>query len=126
MNDGPRSLGVDAIRERLRSCGVPWPDDHVAPAPDVAYRRLPSWAIEFGAVRAGDATYVYLAPRPGATTGSGLEQAVLDVPAGRYAVATLDAAHGAWIASESASASPLVIGIPRGDGPLIVRLRPVA
>ncbi len=125
MNDVPGSLDVDAIRERLACLGL-WPGGHVSPASGVAVRRLPSWVSEFGSVKAGEVTYVYLAPRPDAPTASGLEQAVLDVPAGRYAVATADAARGAWVASESAAAPPLVIGVPRGDGPLVIRLRRIA
>ena len=51
-----------------------------------------------------------------------MEQAVLDVPAGRYLVDTYDVAERSWRALESAAAPPLVIGVPRCDDAIVVRV----
>lgn len=93
----------------------------------VTLTRLPAWVARAGACRAGDATLVLLEPAPAdeAVPGPG-GQAVFDAPAGRYIVDTFDVRRAAWIASESALAPPLVIGVPCPGGPVVLRISPVS
>jgi hypothetical protein len=52
-----------------------------------------------------------------------MEQAVLDLPAGRYIVDIFDVASDhRLISRETAAASPLVIGLPCRGVPLLVRI----
>ncbi len=48
---------------------------------------------------------------------------VIDVPAGRYLVETLDAAASTWISRESAEGGPLVAGLPFTGNPVMVWIR---
>lgn len=84
-------------------------------------RSLPDWVREYGVARSAGATWLWVgsAAEPGAEL---MDQAVLEAPPGRYAVDVFDAATGALLSRETATAPPLVIGLPRRNGPVAVRV----
>lgn len=86
---------------------------------------LPVWVGEVGALEAPGAWCLWCRPRrsPGETFPS---QVILDLPAGRYMVETLDARTGTWCARESATGGPLVAGLPFTGGPALVVIRTIA
>lgn len=66
---------------------------------------------EFGALGAiGGPTLLWLSP--GAGSGSGCRQFVLDLPAGRYRAEYWNIAEGRLAGVEIATAAPLVLGLP--------------
>ncbi len=120
-----RPLTFSDVRSRL--AGALSLDEHhrVEPAPEVTCRHVPAWVGEYGVARLGAVWLLYVARAEGAQPDA-MGQAVLDVPAGRYLVDTYDVAERNWRTLESAAAPPLVIGVPRCDHAIVVRVRAVA
>jgi hypothetical protein len=95
--------------------------DGLSPARDAAVQVLPDWVGRHGLVASAGALWLWVAPA--AVEGTvGMSQAVLAVPDGRYVVDTLDTSTGGWISREVTAAPPLVIGLPRRGGPVLLRL----
>lgn len=119
----PTPMSVEALRARLAAALPSLAFGAARAAPGTACRAFPDWASEAGALALGESLFVYVgsaADVPGATMG----QAVLDVPEGRYLVETFDIRERAWIVRESASASPLVVGVPARPGGIVLRISP--
>lgn len=99
-------------------------------------RSAPDWAAEVGALEVVDSAaihaagagsgrrwLVWCAPGEGAAERSFPSELVLDLPPGRYAVATWDAQQKRIVGAESAVGGPLVCGPPFTGGPLAVEVR---
>ena len=95
--------------------------DEVAPADDIHLHEFPGWMAWFGAVRTGRELWLWLAPAH-ADADATMGQAVLEVPGGRYLGESYDVEAGAWVARESVLAPPLVIGVPRRPGAMVLRV----
>jgi hypothetical protein len=87
----------------------------------VGVKSLPGWVVEYGVATTAGATWLWVggAAWPG---GEQMDQAVLDAAPGRYVVDVFDVATGALLSRETAAAPPLVIGLPRRNGPVAVRI----
>ena len=104
-------------------------------ASEVTVRLAPDWVTDIGIVAAGASYWAWVvtsdlppAEGPGrpATPFSASGQLVLDLPDGRYAVDVFDTCSKDWISRESCAASPLVAGLPRRQGALVLHIRPIA
>jgi hypothetical protein len=117
----PTRLTFDGTRTRLLAALARLADADLEPVLDAVCRDLPDWVDAYGVARDADGIWLWLAPAvPGDAPGMG--QAVLDLPPGRYMVEVFDVKAHAWIAKESAAASPLVIGVPRRSGGVVLRV----
>jgi hypothetical protein len=87
----------------------------------IRVRSLPDWVVEYGVATSAGAAWLWVAgaAEPGTEA---MDQAVLDLPPGCYVVDVLDAATGARLSRETATASPLVIGVPRRGSAVAVRI----
>ena len=93
----------------------------LAPAPDASVLFLPAWVREHGLAASAGVLWLWVAPAEDEDAVD-MDQASLDVLAGRYLVDALDTETRAWISREVATAPPLVIGLPRRGGPVLLRL----
>lgn len=128
----PRAIRLSSARVRskvraaLAAADGPAPFDAgvlAASSPDLV-RSLPEWVGRFGILEASGTCVLWCEPRPG--PGETFpSQLILDVPAGRYFVDSLDAGSGRWISRESAEGGPLVAGVPFTGGAVLVRIAPV-
>jgi hypothetical protein len=82
---------------------------------------LPAWVHEHGLASSAGILWLWAVPAGDEDTVA-LGQASLDVPAGRYVIDGFDTVTRTWISRESAAAPPLVIGLPRRGGPVLLRL----
>jgi hypothetical protein len=89
-----------------------------------AVRVMPTWVARVGVLRSRGAWWLWCEPRKGARPSGG--QFAIDLPAGRYMVDILDTRSREWCSRESASASPLVAGLPTTGGAALVKLRRVS
>lgn len=89
-----------------------------------AVRLMPTWVARVGVLRSRGAWWLWCEPSKGSRAAGG--QFVVDVPAGRYMVDTLDTRTRTWCSRESAVASPLVAGLPATGGAVLVKLRRVS
>jgi len=94
--------------------------DALAPS-EVQVRSLPGWVVGYGVAASAAATWLWVAgtAQPGTEA---MGQAVLDLPPGHYVVDVVDAATGALLSRETATAPPLVIGVPSRGGAVAVRI----
>jgi len=94
--------------------------DALAPS-EVQVRALPAWVVEYGIAASAGAAWLWVAgvAEPGTEA---MDQAVLDLPPGHYVVDVVDAATGALLSRETATAPPLVIGVPWRGGAVAVRI----
>ena len=119
----PTRLTFDDTRARLLAAMPALAGGEFAPADEVGLRHAPAWIGEFGAVRDAASLWLWL---DGAAVTRGSEpamgQTVLDVPEGRYLVESYDVETRSWVSRESAQSPPLVIGIPRRAGPVVLRV----
>ena len=114
-------LTFDETRTRLLAALARLAASGLEPVLDQVCRDLPDWVNAYGVARDADGIWLWLAPAvPGDAPGIG--QAALDLPPGRYMVESFDVKAHAWIARESAAASPLVIGVPRRSGAVVLRV----
>jgi hypothetical protein len=88
-----------------------------------AVRQAPSWVARAALVKSARAWWLWCEPRRGRARDG---QCVLDLPAGRYIVESLDTRSHTWVSCESAAAAPLVIGVPFTGRPVLVSLRRVS
>jgi hypothetical protein len=85
---------------------------------------LPPWVTRAGALSASSVVMVWCEPRRRSDdTSAASGQMVLNVRPGRYMVEVLDVVRNRWISRESATAAPLVSGLPFAGGPLLVYVR---
>lgn len=101
-------------------------------------RLVPPWAGEVGVVVPGGApdvgseggapkeAWLWLSPGFAFAVPGFPSQLVLNLPPGRYAVATWDVKAGQPVGSESAAGGPLVCGPPCPGGPVVVAVRRLA
>jgi hypothetical protein len=89
----------------------------------VAIREAPPWVARAAIVRSARAWWLWCEPR---RTRARDGQCILDLPAGRYIVESLDTRSHTWVSCESAAAAPLVVGIPFTGRPVLVCLRRVS
>ena len=84
---------------------------------------LPRWVSRFGILAGTDGLWLFWCePRADVHVGFP-SQFVLDLPAGRYQVDTMDITSRSWISRESAQGGPLVAGLPFTGKPALVRVR---
>lgn len=94
--------------------------DALAPS-EVQVRALPAWVVGYGVAASDAATWLWIAGASDPGPGS-MGQAILDLPPGHYVVDVLDPATGALLSRETATAPPLVIGLPRRGRAVAVRI----
>jgi hypothetical protein len=84
-------------------------------------RALPAWVVGYGVATSHGATWLWIvgASDPGTEA---MDQTVLDLPPGCYVVDVLDAATGGLLSRETATAPPLVMGLPRRGSAVAVRI----
>ena len=87
-----------------------------------AIRQAPPWVARAALVKSARAWWLWCEPRRGRARDG---QCVLDLPAGRYIVESLDTISHTWVSCESAAAAPLVIGVPFTGRPVLVSIRRV-
>jgi len=87
-----------------------------------AIRQAPLWVARAALVKSARAWWLWCEPRRGRARDG---QCVLDLPAGRYIVESLDTRSRTWVSCESAAGAPLVIGVPFTGRPVLVNIRRV-
>jgi len=96
------------------------------PAETSTIRRLPQWVTRAGVVQAPDTWWLYVERRRRrAAEAFDPGQVVLDLPAGRYSVETLDVDACEWLGLESAAGGPLVAGLACPARAALLRIRRV-
>jgi hypothetical protein len=86
-------------------------------------RRAPAWVARAALLKSARAWWLWCEPR---RTRASDGQCVLDLPAGRYMVETLDTRSHTWVSCESAAGAPLVIGVPFTGRPVLACIRRVS
>lgn len=117
---GRIALALATARETDRSIRIP---TTFTAADSGLVRQVPSWVARAALVKSPRVWWLWCEPRRvRARDGQG----VLDLPAGRYLVETLDTRSHAWVSCESAAGSPLVIGLPYTGRPVLACLRRIS
>ena len=115
------------VAAALHACGMVAPAEGAAalePAGRELIAHLPSWVTRAGALSGPSVVLVWCEPRRGTDERSAAPgQLVLNVRPGRYMVEVLDVAQNRWTSRETATAAPLVSGLPFAGGPLLVHVR---
>jgi hypothetical protein len=88
-----------------------------------AVRQTPPWVARAALLKSARAWWLWCEPRRGRARDG---QCVLDLPAGRYIVESLDTRSHTWVSCESAAGAPLVIGVPFTGRPVLVYIRRVS
>jgi hypothetical protein len=117
---GRIAVALAAARELDRSLRIPAVFTSVDQA---AIRQAPAWVARAALVKSARAWWLWCEPRRSRARDA---QCVLDLPAGRYIVESLDTRSHTWVSCESAAAAPLVIGVPFTGRPVLVCLRRVS
>lgn len=86
-------------------------------------RRAPAWVARAALLKSARAWWLWCEPRRARASDG---QCVLDLPAGRYMVETLDTRSRTWVSCESAAGAPLVIGVPFTGRPVLSCVRRVS
>jgi len=126
-----RKLDPDAAARRLAvalatartidsSVRIPATFRWIEPA---AIRRAPPWVARAAILKSARAWWLWCEPRRGRARDG---QCVLDLPAGRYMIETLDTRSHTWVSCESAAGAPLVIGVPFTGRPVVACIRRVS
>lgn len=84
---------------------------------------VPAWVARAALLKSARAWWLWCEPRKGRARDG---QCVLDLPAGRFIVETLDTRNCTWVSCESAAGDPLVIGMPFTGRPVLTCIRRVA
>ena len=117
---GRIAVALAAARELDRSVRIP----AAFTAMDrTAIRQTPPWVGRAALVKSTRAWWLWCEPR---RTRALDGQCVLELPAGRSIVESLDTRSHTWVSCESAAAAPLVIGVPFTGRPVLVCLRRVS
>jgi hypothetical protein len=117
---GRIAVALAAARESDASVRIPARFTAADPA---LVRQAPAWVARAALVKSARAWWLWCEPR---RTRARDGQCVLDLPAGRYIVESLDTRSHTWVSCESAAAAPLVIGVPFTGRPVLVCLRRVS
>jgi hypothetical protein len=86
-------------------------------------RRAPAWVARAALLKSARAWWLWCEPRRVRASDG---QCVLDLPAGRYMIETLDTRSSTWVSCESAAGDPLVIGVPFTGRPVLSCIRRVS
>jgi hypothetical protein len=128
ISDDPLRLGE--LREVVAGCVPELADRPLASADDVVVQLFAEGLGLRLVARAGDSILLWLVPSTGEPQGVGatwrVNQAVLDVPAGRYVIDVFSIPERRCTSREVSAASPLVIGLPDRREPLLARIERVA
>ena len=117
----PTHLTSDDTRARLIGALPHLADTEIEAVSHLVCRQLPAWVDEYGIARAAESYWLWLAA-PDAQLPPDMGQAGPNLPPGRYVVEAHDVERHGWIAQETAAAPPLVVGVPRRAGAVILRL----
>jgi len=117
---GRIAVALAAARESDTSVRIP---GTFTAADQAAIRQAPAWVARAARDKSARAWWLWCEPR---RTRARDGQCVLDLPAGRYIVESLDTRSHTWVSCESAAAAPLVIGVPFTGRPVLVCLRRVS
>ena len=117
---GRIAVALAAARESDASVRIP---STFTAADQSLIRQAPAWVARAALVKSSRAWWLWCEPR---RTRARDGQSVLDLPAGRYIVESLDTRSHTWVSCESAAAAPLVIGVPFTGRPVLVCLRRVS
>ena len=117
----PRELAFDEIVQLVGIHCHEIDAARLSPALGGSVVHLPDWVREYGLASSPWGIWLWTAPS-GGHEAAGMGQATLDLPGGRYVVDALDTVTGAWISREVGTAPPLVIGLPRRNGPVLLRI----
>lgn len=123
--DTARGLVLDALRAGGET-EVPEADD-LAAVELSRVRQLPAWVARAGMLRSAGTWWLYV-ERARDQPAGGFEpgQVVLDLPAGRYEIGTLDVRARRWVALESATGGPVVAGLACPGDAAVLRVRHLA
>jgi hypothetical protein len=116
---GRIAVALAAAREADASIRIPaafTSTDHAA------IRLVPAWVGRAALVKSARAWWLWCEPRRGRARDG---QCVIDLPAGRYIVESLDTRSHTWVSCESAAGAPLVVGVPFTGRPVLVCMRRV-
>ena len=117
---GRIAVALAAAREQDKSVRIP---ATFTPMDQAVVRQAPAWVARAALLKSARAWWLWCEPRRGRARDG---QCVIDLPAGRYIVESLDTRSHTWVSCESATASPLVIGVPFTGRPVLVCLRRVS
>jgi hypothetical protein len=117
---GRIALALAAARESDTSVRIP---ARFTPADTALVRQTPAWVARAAFLKSARAWWLWCEPRRGRARDG---QCVLDLPAGRYIVESLDTRSHTWVSCESAAGAPLIIGLPFTGRPVLVFIRRVA
>ena len=92
------------------------------PADTALLLQAPAWVARAALLKSARAWWLWCEPRRGRARDG---QCVLDLPAGRYIVESLDTRSHTWVSCESAAGAPLVVGLVFTGRPVIVSIRRV-
>ena len=116
---GRIAVALAAARESDKSIRIPVT---FTSADRALLRQTPAWVARAALVKSARAWWLWCEPRRGRARDG---QCVLDLPAGRYIVESLDTRSHTWVSCESAAGAPLVIGVPFTGRPVLVSIRRV-
>ncbi len=116
---GRIAVALAAARESDTSIRIPV---KFTSADRALLRQTPAWVARAALVKSARAWWLWCEPRRGRARDG---QCVLDLPAGRYIVESLDTRSRTWVSCESAAGAPLVIGVPFTGRPVLVSIRRV-
>jgi hypothetical protein len=117
---GRIAAALAAARELDASLRIPAAFTAADPA---VVRALPLWVFRAALLKSARAWWLWCEPRKGRARDA---QGVLDLPAGRYMVETLDTRTHTWVSCESAAGAPLVMGLPFTGRPVLACIRRVS
>ena len=112
-------LALAAARESDASVRIP---ARFRPADTALLRQAPAWVARAALLKSARAWWLWCEPRRGRARDG---QCVLDLPAGRYIVESLDTRSHTWVSCESAAGAPLVIGLAFTGRPVLAYIRRV-
>lgn len=114
------ATALGAARDADASVRIPATFTSVDPA---AIRLVPAWVARAALLKSARAWWLWCEPRRGRARDG---QCVIDLPAGRYIVESLDTRSHTWVSCESAAGAPLVVGVPFTGRPVLVFIRRVS
>jgi hypothetical protein len=117
---GRIAVALAAAREADSSVRIP---SKFLSADQALIRLVPSWVARAALVRSVRAWWLWCEPRRGRARDG---RCVLDLPAGRYLIETLDTRSHTWVSCEATADSPLMAGVPFTGRPVLVAIRKVA
>ena len=114
------AVALAAARELDTAVGIP---ARFSSADQALVREVPAWVARAALVKSARAWWLWCEPRRNRARDG---QCLLDLPAGRYIIETLDTRSHTWVSCEAAAGVPLAAGIPFTGRPVLVAIRKVA